>query len=71
MSKVLELVFKDEKGKAKTISISEPRENVTKTEAVAAMNAVIAAKALQGTSGQLATIGEDPRMRTTTVEPLA
>lgn len=43
MDKVLQLVFKDGAGDKKTISIAEPREDVTAEEAQAAMTAIIAA----------------------------
>jgi hypothetical protein len=43
MEKVLQLVFKDGGGEKKTISIAEPREDITAEEAKAAMTAIIAA----------------------------
>ena len=49
MSKVLELVFKDAKGKTKTFNINEPRDNVTKAEAETAMKNIITANVFRGT----------------------
>ncbi|MEG0798435.1 MAG: DUF2922 domain-containing protein [Acidaminococcaceae bacterium] len=71
MSKVLELVFKDTAGKAKTVNVAEPRANVTKAEAEKAMQEIITANVFTTTAGDdYATIAET-RMRTTTVTPLA
>lgn len=41
MEKVLQLVFKDSAGDKKTISIAEPREDITEAEAQAAMTSII------------------------------
>ena len=70
MSKVLELVFKDVKGKTKTFNINDPRDNVTKAEAEAAMKNIITANVFNTTNGDLTDISES-RVRTTVVEPLA
>ena len=70
MSKVLELVFKDAKGKTKSFNINDPRDNVTKAEAETAMQNIIAANVFATTNGDLAEISES-RVRTTVVEPLA
>lgn len=63
MEKVLQLVFKDGGGNKKTISVAEPREGITATEAQAAMTAIIAADVFIYSGMKLVT-GEEARYRT-------
>ena len=70
MSKVLELVFKDAKGKTKSFNINDPRDTVTKAEAETAMKNIITANVFNTTNGDLTDTSE-VRVRTTVVEPLA
>lgn len=71
IEKVLELVFKDIAGKNKTITVKNPREDVTKEEALAAMASVITSAVFQSSNGDLKEVSEEPSIRTTTSEPLA
>ena len=70
MSKVLELVFKDVKGKTKTFNINDPRDTVTKAEAETAMKNIITANVFNTTNGDLTDISE-ARVRTTVVATLS
>ena len=69
MSKVLELVFKDIDGKKKTLSINDPKNDVTKASAEGVMQGIISANIFATAAGDLASIVET-RVRTTIVEAL-
>ncbi|WP_405379827.1 DUF2922 domain-containing protein [Phascolarctobacterium sp.] len=49
MDKTLELVFKTEEGSKKTISVSNPREDVTYDDAKAAMDTIVEKAVFKGT----------------------
>ena len=70
MAKVLELIFMNNEGRRKTISIANPKSNVSAEEAKTAMEAVIAADVFAtGEDGKLASI-EKAQIRNTTIEEL-
>jgi len=54
MAKTLELVFKDNAGASKTISITYPREDVTRDEADAVMENIIEKNVFETTNGAFA-----------------
>lgn len=70
MEKTLELVFKNEQGGKKVISISGYKEGLTKDEAEAAMQAVVAADVFETGGGALVEAVE-ARVVTRGVEKLA
>ncbi len=70
MAKVLELIFMNNEGRRKTISIANPKSNVSAEEAKTAMEAVIAADVFAtGEDGKLASI-DKAQIRNTTIEEL-
>lgn len=70
MAKVLELIFMNNEGRRKTISIANPKSNVSAEEAKTAMEAVIAADVFAtGEAGKLASI-DKAQIRNTTIEEL-
>ena len=70
MAKVLELVFLNNEGKSKTISVANPKNGLTLTEAKEAMEAFITADVFAtGTDGKLASISK-AQIRNTTIEEL-
>lgn len=70
MEKTLELVFTKSDGEKKTLSIADPREDVTLADAKAAADKIIAANVL--TSGGVAlTELVEARIKTVTVSVLA
>ena len=68
MSKTLEMVFKDVAGKTKNISVTDPREDITKAEVKAVMEGLITDKVFVTTNGDLAEVSA---IRVSTVEDLA
>ncbi|XOQ51761.1 MAG: hypothetical protein ACFWT7_00040 [Succiniclasticum sp.] len=68
--KKLELIFTTAGGQKKTIAINQPKEDVTKAAAEAAMQKVIDAGVFTTAKGDLAGI-VGARMRTTDLAPLA
>lgn len=52
-SKVLKLVFENQAGGSFTVSVNDPRENVTAAEAEAVMDTIIAANIFQTSGGDL------------------
>lgn len=69
MSKKLELVFKTDEGANKTITITNPREDVTKLEADEVMAAIIDKNVFTTKNGALAEATE-ARYRISDVEVL-
>lgn len=70
MAKVLELIFMNSEGRRKTISIANPKSNVSAEEAKTAMEAVIAADVFAtGEDGKLAAV-DKAQIRNTTIEEL-
>ena len=53
MEKSLQLVFKNAAGSTKIITISDPKENLTKAETDAAMQKIVAANVLNTLGGDL------------------
>lgn len=69
MEKILELVFKNEDGDTKVVSVVDPRDEVTAAEAQAAMEIIIAADVFETSGGKLEEIVE-ARLRITQVTVL-
>lgn len=69
MSKKLELIFKTEDGVNKTITITNPREDVTKVEADAVMATVIDKNVFTSNGGAL-TEAYEAHYRSTEIEVL-
>lgn len=70
MAKVLELIFLNNEGKSKTISVANPKSDVTLEEAKKAMEAVITADVFAtGKNGKLASVSK-AQIRETTIEEL-
>ncbi len=69
MEYTLELVFKAENGDSKVVSVTDPRTDVSATEAREAMEALIAADVIESTGGKLVEAVE-ARMRVTEVTVL-
>lgn len=69
MAKVLELIFKNRDGKSKTISIANPKAEVSKAEAEEAMQAVITANVFTHSDADLV-LASKAQFRTTTIEEL-
>lgn len=68
--KKLQLVFITDLGKTKTITVAGPRENVTKSEAEAAMQILITHDIFNSPTGHLKAINE-ARIRTIQTQVLA
>ena len=66
MSKTLDMVFTDAAAKPKTISLANPRDNITKAEVAAVMSDIIAKKTFITTNGDLVGI-RDVKLRTVEV----
>ncbi|WIW70720.1 DUF2922 domain-containing protein [Anaerosinus gibii] len=64
MAKTLEMVFKTEADKELSISLAEPRDNLTRSEVESVMNQLIAKNAIASTNGKLAAVA-DVKIRTT------
>lgn len=56
MSKTLQLVFKTENGNQKTISISDPKSDLTLAVVQPIMELLVEKNVFQNTSGKLATV---------------
>lgn len=69
MEQTLELVFKNEEGDTKVVSVTDPREGVTAAEATAAMEIILAADVFETSGGMLTEIVE-ARLRVTQVTVL-
>lgn len=69
MEKVLELVFKDEQGDKKVITVNDPKEGVTYGETKAAMDAIVAADVFETSGGALTEVVE-ARIKVTEVTVL-
>ena len=69
MEKVLELVFKNEDGDTKVVTVVDPREGITAEEANDAMQIIITADVFETSGGKLAEIVE-ARLRITRVTVL-
>lgn len=69
MEKTLELVFKNVAGTSKTISITNPREDVTSEEARGVMETIIEKDVFETAGGSLAEAHE-ARYRTVDIEAL-
>ena len=65
--KELELKFKNASGKSRTLTVKDPKDGLTKEEADAAMNAIVAANVFTSTGGDLVEAVEG-RVRTTTLD---
>lgn len=70
MEKTLQLVFKNADGGSKTISVSDPREDVTAAEAQEAMQTILDNNIFDTTGGDL-TEAVEARVRTVDVVVLA
>lgn len=70
MTKTLELIFKTADGAKKTLSISNPKDDLTKQEAMDAMQQIITANCFETTAGDLVEAVE-ARIVTRAVEALA
>ena len=68
MSKTLQMVFKDVAGKTKTISVADPREDLTKAEVNEVMEGLITDKTFVTTNGDLAEVSA---IRVSSLEDLA
>ncbi len=68
MAKVLQLVFKTSDGKTQTLRINEPKTGVTREQAVAAMNEVVAKNIFRTGSGASFTAVDGIYMVTTNKE---
>ena len=69
MEKILELVFKNEDGDTKVVTVVDPREDVTAVEAQNAMEIILAADVFETSGGKLAELVE-ARLRITQVTVL-
>lgn len=70
MAKVLELIFLNNEGKSKTISVNTPKDPITLAEAKEAMQAVIDADVFEtGDNGKLVAFSK-AQIRNTTIEEL-
>ena len=69
MEKILELVFKNEDGDTKVVTVVDPREDVTAEEAQNAMEIILAADVFETSGGKLTEIVE-ARLRITQVTVL-
>ena len=69
MEKILELVFKNEDGDTKVVTVVDPREDVTAEEANEAMEIILAADVIETSGGKLTEIVE-ARLRITQVTVL-
>ena len=58
MEKILELVFKNEDGDTKVVTVVDPREDVTAEEANEAMEIILAADVIETSGGKLTEIVE-------------
>ena len=70
MEKTLQLIFKDAEGTKKTISLSNPKEGLTKAEADEAMGKIVAAGVFTTTNGDI-TEACEARLVSRQVEALA
>lgn len=70
MEKTLQLIFKDAQGTKKTISLSNPKEGLTKAEADEAMDKIVAAGVFTTTNGDI-TEAVEARLVSRQVEALA
>ena len=70
MEKTLQLIFKDAEGTKKTISLSNPKEGLTKAEADDAMAKIVAASIFTTASGDI-TEAVEARLVSRQVEALA
>lgn len=64
MEQVLELVFKNEDGDTKVVTVVDPREGITAAEATEAMQIIISADVIETSGGKLTEIVE-ARLRIT------
>lgn len=69
MEQTLELVFKNEEGDTKVVSVVDPRDGITAADAQAAMEIILAADVFETSGGKLAEIVE-ARLRITQVTVL-
>ena len=69
MEQTLELVFKNSEGDQKIITVTDPREGITATEATEAMETILAANVVETSGGDLVEIVE-ARLRITQVTVL-
>ena len=69
MEKILELVFKNEDGDTKVVTVVDPREDVTAEEANEAMEIILAADVIETSGGKLSELVE-ARLRITQVTVL-
>lgn len=58
MAKTLEMVFRNESGKEVTLSIADPRENLTLAEVKTVMEDIIAKQIFESKTGDLAQVVE-------------
>jgi len=58
MAKTLEMVFRSEGGKEVTLSIADPKENLTLAEVKTVMEDIIAKKVFESKTGDLSQIVE-------------
>ena len=58
MAKTLEMVFRSEGGKEVTLSIAQPKENLTLAEVKTVMEDIIAKKVFESKTGDLSQIVE-------------
>ncbi|VBB09427.1 Hypothetical protein LUCI_4717 [Lucifera butyrica] len=63
MTKTLEMVFRNSEGKQVTLSVAEPRENLTLAEVQAVMNDIVGKNIFLTTGGDLKE-AVDARIRT-------
>lgn len=69
-AKVLEVVFETDTKKSVTLSISDPKDGLTKAEVTPVMQSIIDKKLIVNASGELASISK-VQVRETTVTDLA
>ena len=67
--KILEMLFKTEEGDTKMVSVTDPRDDITKEEAYAVMQILIDGDVIECSGGKLAEIVE-ARLRVTQVTVL-
>ena len=70
MAKTLEMTFKTETGKDTTLSISEPKENLTLSAVQTAATTCISANVFESVNGDLASL-EKAQIKEVTITALA
>ena len=68
VSQTLKMVFLTQSGSRSTISLDNPRDDVTQAEVQAAMNTVVSKNIFTGTGGELTAIDSAKIVDTTTTD---